>query len=187
MMEEHDLPLRAARREFLVQPFQLLLVDVVAVEGEETDAVLWLEAVEPLAVHVERLVVLLDRRVIVVAERRVERDVGVEQRLIRRLELLPEVPRVLNAVDVVAGHDHEIVLEPGAPGDQLLANRFLRTAARTRITNHGELDGPLLVRKPQLLRRHRERQPRDQNGDEDRKSTRLNSSHSQITYAVFCL
>src|SRR2546430_7661815 len=27
--------------------------------------------------------------------------------------------------------------------------------------------------------------PRDQNGD--RKSTRLNSSHSQISYAVFCL
>src|SRR2546427_8620324 len=24
-------------------------------------------------------------------------------------------------------------------------------------------------------------------GDEDRKSTRLNSSHSQISYAVFCL
>src|SRR2546430_14745293 len=27
----------------------------------------------------------------------------------------------------------------------------------------------------------------DQTGDKDRKSTRLNSSHSQISYAVFCL
>src|SRR5688572_31873734 len=27
----------------------------------------------------------------------------------------------------------------------------------------------------------------DQRGGEDRKSTRLNSSHSQISYAVFCL
>src|SRR2546430_10369059 len=27
----------------------------------------------------------------------------------------------------------------------------------------------------------------DQHADEDRKSTRLNSSHSQISYAVFCL
>src|SRR2546427_6322868 len=27
----------------------------------------------------------------------------------------------------------------------------------------------------------------DQNGSRDRKSTRLNSSHSQISYAVFCL
>src|SRR5205085_5712242 len=28
---------------------------------------------------------------------------------------------------------------------------------------------------------------RDRCGNEDRKSTRLNSSHSQISYAVFCL
>src|SRR5688572_32345807 len=28
---------------------------------------------------------------------------------------------------------------------------------------------------------------RDRNREEDRKSTRLNSSHSQISYAVFCL
>src|SRR2546427_10208684 len=37
------------------------------------------------------------------------------------------------------------------------------------------LDGLLLVKEPQ-------RSPR-----RDRKSTRLNSSHSQISYAVFCL
>src|SRR2546430_4463815 len=30
-------------------------------------------------------------------------------------------------------------------------------------------------------------QGRDSTGDQDRKSTRLNSSHSQISYAVFCL
>src|SRR5688572_32386955 len=35
------------------------------------------------------------------------------------------------------------------------------------------------------LRRKRRRDPVD--GDPDRKSTRLNSSHSQISYAVFCL
>src|SRR2546427_1370201 len=29
--------------------------------------------------------------------------------------------------------------------------------------------------------------PRLARGEEDRKSTRLNSSHSQISYAVFCL
>src|SRR5688572_31787583 len=33
----------------------------------------------------------------------------------------------------------------------------------------------------------RERQTRRARNDEDRKSTRLNSSHSQISYAVFCL
>src|SRR2546427_8525368 len=29
--------------------------------------------------------------------------------------------------------------------------------------------------------------PANESGHEDRKSTRLNSSHSQISYAVFCL
>src|SRR2546430_11359416 len=31
------------------------------------------------------------------------------------------------------------------------------------------------------------REPGDPDRDRDRKSTRLNSSHSQISYAVFCL
>src|SRR2546430_11308965 len=33
----------------------------------------------------------------------------------------------------------------------------------------------------------RRRRPRPRSGRGDRKSTRLNSSHSQISYAVFCL
>src|SRR2546430_10742229 len=41
---------------------------------------------------------------------------------------------------------------------------------------------PLQCRAP--LRRMREERSR---GGRDRKSTRLNSSHSQISYAVFCL
>src|SRR2546430_17603135 len=35
--------------------------------------------------------------------------------------------------------------------------------------------------------RHREGRQRGLRGGVDRKSTRLNSSHSQISYAVFCL
>src|SRR5256885_12870592 len=35
--------------------------------------------------------------------------------------------------------------------------------------------------------KHRTPRDRDQRGDEDRKSTRLNSSHLVISYAVFCL
>src|SRR3712207_6860063 len=31
------------------------------------------------------------------------------------------------------------------------------------------------------------REAHDQDGDQDRKSTRLNSSHANISYAVFCL
>src|SRR2546430_2544871 len=34
---------------------------------------------------------------------------------------------------------------------------------------------------------HLREQPAEGVADEDRKSTRLNSSHSQISYAVFCL
>src|SRR2546430_7891305 len=34
---------------------------------------------------------------------------------------------------------------------------------------------------------HRAARLRAQRGGQDRKSTRLNSSHSQISYAVFCL
>src|SRR2546427_4204897 len=45
----------------------------------------------------------------------------------------------------------------------------------------GELDLDARdAREPGELLRHRERR-------RDRKSTRLNSSHSQISYAVFCL
>src|SRR5688572_31103366 len=35
--------------------------------------------------------------------------------------------------------------------------------------------------------RRADRHPGSEHGPEDRKSTRLNSSHSQISYAVFCL
>src|SRR5205085_3559603 len=48
------------------------------------------------------------------------------------------------------------------------------TLFRSEIRWHGRAHHPGQAR----LRRH---------ADEDRKSTRLNSSHSQISYAVFCL
>src|SRR2546430_2974594 len=38
------------------------------------------------------------------------------------------------------------------------------------------------AQEPHLVEHHHRRHPR-----RDRKSTRLNSSHSQISYAVFCL
>src|SRR2546427_7627967 len=42
-------------------------------------------------------------------------------------------------------------------------------------------DGTVLLGQPQVLRQRAHRP------EIDRKSTRLNSSHSQISYAVFCL
>src|SRR5256886_10423831 len=38
-----------------------------------------------------------------------------------------------------------------------------------------------------VSRKHEYRPTRVRRGSSDRKSTRLNSSHSQISYAVFCL
>src|SRR3712207_7912922 len=41
--------------------------------------------------------------------------------------------------------------------------------------------------RPGLAQRHPRRRPRGHRVDPDRKSTRLNSSHANISYAVFCL
>src|SRR5262245_65389433 len=46
--------------------------------------------------------------------------------------------------------------------------------------------GPLLHRPPDARRSVRSRQPAA-GAEQDRKSTRLNSSHLGISYAVFCL
>src|SRR5438309_5680967 len=69
---------------------------------------------------------------------------------------------------------------------------------QVRVTEHF-LDGAKVgatleqvrrERVPQGVRRHPLCEPREPGGpldDRDRKSTRLNSSHSSISYAVFCL
>src|SRR2546430_11983301 len=71
--------------------------------------------------------------------------------------------------------EHEAVHEGAAPeGDD-----GPRDDAR-RAAENG-LDRGLFV-LPEVRRRQR-----DDDSRQDRKSTRLNSSHSQISYAVFCL
>src|SRR2546427_3399455 len=64
-----------------------------------------------------------------------------------------------------------------------------KTAARIKET---ERNGARVMRNPEELckRRKGPRRSLQADGvfrDGDRKSTRLNSSHSQISYAVFCL
>src|SRR2546430_7195012 len=51
----------------------------------------------------------------------------------------------------------------------------------------GEQEGLLALHGVGALIRHVERVAREVAVGRDRKSTRLNSSHSQISYAVFCL
>src|SRR5438045_6092398 len=55
----------------------------------------------------------------------------------------------------------------------------LRQLGLRRRDEHVPLGGALRARLVDELREHR--------GDADRKSTRLNSSHLGISYAVFCL
>src|SRR2546430_12620866 len=62
-------------------------------------------------------------------------------------------------------------------GDEARRSRF-------ELLVRAEQPAPRRSRKqPTQVRQH----PWIERGDEDRKSTRLNSSHSQISYAVFCL
>src|SRR5688572_32623024 len=74
---------------------------------------------------------------------------------------------------------------------QLSGDRLRRSDRRRGV--HAPGDEALAVRHPaaaEPVRRHRVR-PLRRSGRRprrrDRKSTRLNSSHSQISYAVFCL
>src|SRR5688572_31085739 len=58
--------------------------------------------------------------------------------------------------------------------------------AREEARAHG-LAALVVGEHPFGQRRTEDRRPERVHGDADRKSTRLNSSHSQISYAVFCL
>ena len=157
MMEEGDLPVRARRAQLLVQPVELLLAQVVAVEGEEAHAARGqlrepargrAERVEPLAVHVEELVRGLVG-VVVVAQRAVELDPGIEQGLVRRLELLHVVLRAVGAVHVVAEEDRELIGKFLARGDHLLGGFVLAPVAPAGVAQDEEADGAALQREGQ--------------------------------------
>src|SRR3712207_7541156 len=66
---------------------------------------------------------------------------------------------------------------------QLDADRRRADIQLPRDVHLGERRGP--ERSQQELERHRDGPERQHDGD--RKSTRLNSSHANISYAVFCL
>src|SRR5207249_10806933 len=75
------------------------------------------------------------------------------------------------------------VLPPLRSGETVL-RRSTVSHVRGAIAPHDDL--PALVQRPQPGRRG-SRGPRDGRAKGDRKSTRLNSSHVSISYAVFCL
>src|SRR3712207_8977660 len=62
------------------------------------------------------------------------------------------------------------------------------TLFRSKAPHRGTEQRPALVQDLDLLRGRHSRVLRlDERRDRDRKSTRLNSSHANISYAVFCL
>src|SRR5438270_9770636 len=79
-----------------------------------------------------------------------------------------------------------LLLEPQIVGDRIY---FLSDLAGTlslySIASSGSIPQPLLPGGLALVNPHI--MPGDNFHVLDRKSTRLNSSHSQISYAVFCL
>src|SRR5947207_5219610 len=70
-------------------------------------------------------------------------------------------------------HGHVQLVRAG--GERQLGARLVGSAAATQRIRQGEPAG------------HRVRTPRGHHHGRDRKSTRLNSSHTVISYAVFCL
>src|SRR2546430_12181516 len=62
---------------------------------------------------------------------------------------------------------------------------FRSHCAPANVIDHRLINGKAGVRIDHFVALINERKNRKEN--EDRKSTRLNSSHSQISYAVFCL
>src|SRR2546430_4476672 len=66
----------------------------------------------------------------------------------------------------------------------LMIRRPPRSTLFPYTTLFRSLPHRLQQHRPRAALQDEEQQPED---DQDRKSTRLNSSHSQISYAVFCL
>src|SRR2546430_9027028 len=92
-------------------------------------------------------------------------------------ELLVAVELLAGHVGVAAGLEHAQVLLRHA-GDQIrLGARYVRVGGAQLGVLQRNLRDRLSVQRP----------VEEQAVVRDRKSTRLNSSHSQISYAVFCL
>src|SRR2546430_12587595 len=75
---------------------------------------------------------------------------------------------------------HDALPISAAAGRLGAPRRKARRAMKSRLTRKSGASRPAASRSARAPSSTRKRRP-------DRKSTRLNSSHSQISYAVFCL
>ena len=113
---------------------------------------LGLEGVVPLPPGVEQRIEVLVR-LVVVAEDGVELHPGVQQRLVGQLELLAVVVGRAPVVDVVAQHEHEVVLELLPERLHLRRDLVLRAVAAPRVSDDREAQRARLARELQLLAR----------------------------------
>src|SRR2546422_3015901 len=95
-----------------------------------------------------------------------------------------EVPRVATADLRTDGSVRPTGAAAAAGGesfgdDRFAGAAFVRGCRGLHLRRRGERDRRLLRHLPHLRQERRQ--------DADRKSTRLNSSHGYISYAVFCL
>src|SRR5438067_10448077 len=73
------------------------------------------------------------------------------------------------------------------PYTTLFRSAASRDAVVSRRSHREEATGDDARRAAEQIRGHRGGRQHDRDGKSDRKSTRLNSSHVSISYAVFCL
>ena len=136
MMEVDDLPRLVCRLQRRFDPAELGAVHEVRVEDHEADRA-FDEGVVALAAHVEERVVAVGR-LVMVAERGVERHAGLQQRRVGLLELVHEVRGCLTAVQVVADHDHELERKPCPCVGEPRADFVLRRLAGAVVADDGE-------------------------------------------------
>ena len=151
MMEKTDLPAGSRIRKFLIEPLQLLGIEVVAVESEEVNIAL-LERIVLLAVHIEKFIEALIG-IVMVPERSVKLDAGIEQGLVGDLELLLQVGWSFAPVDVVSQHDHKIKRKFLVKLQHPLRDLVLRSVSGSHIsddrkTNRAGLEGQRTVLRP---------------------------------------
>src|SRR3989475_5888401 len=106
------------------------------------------------------------------AKTRRQHVLHVKTRIGRQDDFLVVITQLLVTESAVVTRD--AVLTAGHVGALMLRNRR-SGVERDRVPNY------LCTALPHIMRKGKGA------ADEDRKSTRLNSSHSQISYAVFCL
>src|SRR2546430_2031415 len=112
--------------------------------------------------------------------------VAIERRRLMRVFAVAQVLHFFELERKAPGERRKFPVAP-LPREVVADGGFVRRAVGERLLGQGEARAP--AQGPAALRHLREdlRIVGRIGHDRDRKSTRLNSSHSQISYAVFCL